>query len=687
MNKEILCAWVDNGFYAEVFEELDKLLIADKVLYADLKKRFIADETTYKFAGQLKVYISLVDLPAKSVTVPTETAISAGFSVLLNIPKQENPSDLLYILADVQNKINLFAQQYDNPKQAQELFSQILTFNTPDKLIFDEGQKTIIQTVLQSPTVRSEHKCVFVSALTINLLKFYDEKIIDLLLFAVFEADEKVWQRALLGLFLGTQKWYALLGDDMKVNNKLATKIKNLQSEPRVQQAIEKLFLAFFLVLQMYDEDNQGYIDMLKQLYYAYYKGELPVEELTKKMTDLLEQNEKQLPIILSTIFNELAKYRNNEAETAKIFAENPFYWFLPFYDQPQFRNIPKIQGKNISYQHLFSSIANLPSMLPDSFKYQVLLNNLQLESWLIDKNIEALQYVQSIFQNDKDFDSELSNYFGLLVDIWAFQGHFKAEAWQKMISLNQTLQENAWLKLIAAEDTYHKLLLQQAYEKEEWETAIESINEYLKINPNNANILFKLGYAYSEIENHYQAIESYQKALKIDNKDYIAWNNLGVAYKNMQEYTKAIECYQQAFSVKSDYFFAQKNLGDLYQYCTKEYNKAIECYQKALEIKPDYQGVLHNLGWVHFIQGQFLEAAKYFIPTLPQRNSFMNLAHIRLWQKKRHYMVLYRKSLALFENKEDFFEGMQEDFQYLQPYGVSEAQFQAILAALRTSS
>lgn len=196
----------------------------------------------------------------------------------------------------------------------------------------------------------------------------------------------------------------------------------------------------------------------------------------------------------------------------------------------------------------------------------------------------------------------------------------------------------------------------------------------------------FEWAYEFAVKKNYEQAILSNKKLLEINPNHYIAWSNLGFVYNQTEQYEKSIESCKKSLEINLAYNLAWNNLAYAY-YRTKEYDKAIECNLKSLEIKPDDQRILRIVGWAYFIQGKFLEAEKYFVQATTNNFALANLGHIRLYQQKEEEaLALYRQSLAMYENKEVFFELVQNHFQYLQPYGVSEAQFQAILAALRTS-
>jgi len=223
------------------------------------------------------------------------------------------------------------------------------------------------------------------------------------------------------------------------------------------------------------------------------------------------------------------------------------------------------------------------------------------------------------------------------------------------------------------------------------YKKAIESYEKCLEIKSDYHWAWNNLGDVYRENKNYEKSEECYQKSIEIKPNHQDTWNDLGLVYEDQKNYKKAIESYEKCLEIKSDYHWAWNNLGDVYRE-NKNYEKSEECYQKSIEINPEYASGYFNLGWLYFIQGKFEASKKQFLKSweldknTPQTP--MNLGHIALQQgKEAEAEKLYFESLALFE-KEDkrdkFFEGMEDDFQYLAPYGVSRQTYDALLAKLQ---
>ncbi len=115
-----------------------------------------------------------------------------------------------------------------------------------------------------------------------------------------------------------------------------------------------------------------------------------------------------------------------------------------------------------------------------------------------------------------------------------------------------------------------------------------------------------------------------------------------------------------------------------------QNYDAAIEAYQKAIEINPN-MNILPNIGWIYFVDGKIKEAKPYFEKSTSTPESLMNLGHIALIENNKEEAInLYKQSLSKFEDKNIFFEGMEDDFQYLEKQGINKEVYQKIIEDLK---
>jgi len=144
----------------------------------------------------------------------------------------------------------------------------------------------------------------------------------------------------------------------------------------------------------------------------------------------------------------------------------------------------------------------------------------------------------------------------------------------QKQLLINMGAKNN---KSDDAE-TYYGLGL--AYAKsEDYEKAIESFKQVIRINPDYAEVHCLLGLVYAESGDYEKAIEAYKQAIHIKYDDAEVHNVLGYAYVKSGNYEKAIEAYKEAIRINPNLAAAHNILGYAY-IAVSDRSSALEEYK-----------------------------------------------------------------------------------------------------------
>jgi tetratricopeptide (TPR) repeat protein len=127
------------------------------------------------------------------------------------------------------------------------------------------------------------------------------------------------------------------------------------------------------------------------------------------------------------------------------------------------------------------------------------------------------------------------------------------------------------------------------------WAGTIEDALERVRLFPNDANVHFNLGVAYTKDSQFQQAIASYKKVLKIIPNDTGALNNLGHAYLHLKRYKEAITILKEVVRLNPEHANAHYNLGGAYKELGLN-NKAIAAYKEVLRVNPDDTAARNDL-------------------------------------------------------------------------------------------
>jgi len=119
-------------------------------------------------------------------------------------------------------------------------------------------------------------------------------------------------------------------------------------------------------------------------------------------------------------------------------------------------------------------------------------------------------------------------------------------------------------------------------------ERAIEHFNISITHVADNTAVHSHLADAYSKLQRWELAIKAYQQVLAIDASDVVTIIKLGDVFLAAQLWTQAIPRYEQALAIQPDNALVHKNLGSSL-HKVGQWQKALKCFERALSLRPDY--------------------------------------------------------------------------------------------------
>lgn len=208
-----------------------------------------------------------------------------------------------------------------------------------------------------------------------------------------------------------------------------------------------------------------------------------------------------------------------------------------------------------------------------------------------------------------------------------------------------------------------------------EYDGAINSYRNALKLQPNMPDLHFNLGIVFGNLNRFEEAANSYRKAIALNPKFFEAYGNLGTLMQKQGKLEEAVTSYRKAISINPDargYF----NLGTALRDQGK-LDEAIKSYQQAIHLFPNYADAHSNLGETLRDQGNMQEAIKSYQnalalnPNHPSANynmaEFLYLAkrydeaipHFEMsqlddWQERSMYCLYKAERFDEFKNKLD---------------------------------
>jgi tetratricopeptide (TPR) repeat protein len=243
-----------------------------------------------------------------------------------------------------------------------------------------------------------------------------------------------------------------------------------------------------------------------------------------------------------------------------------------------------------------------------------------------------------------------------------------------------------------------------KAYQKGDYDQAIQLLNQYLLQKPNDPEAYFYLGNVYFKTEMLDSAIIQYKKALDLKSKYWEAMYQLGYAYYKQGKYDQAEQTFEEGRKTKergefynglglvqmakgmlkeADLSFRKaisddrknaefhKNLGDV------NFKKgvmviAIQSYQEALALDSSLVDVHFNLGRSYLNQMDFNKAMEEFKTVIrldPQhKEAYLALGDLYMLDRK-HYpeaRIMYEEYLKFNQQNSKVYSNLGEAYYYL---------------------
>lgn len=218
------------------------------------------------------------------------------------------------------------------------------------------------------------------------------------------------------------------------------------------------------------------------------------------------------------------------------------------------------------------------------------------------------------------------------------------------------------------------KLHLQVAtdeYNRREYNKAVESVQQALKLDPSLAPAYNHLALIYLETRRFSKSEEAFNKALQLQPNYPEVQNNMGVLYNRQERFREAIPFFEKALS-DSEYLTPENaltNIGYSY-YRLGDLKRAKSFQEKALDVSPMFCLAAKNLGDVYAKQKAFNRAADSFekalthCPLFQEAQYKLGLVLVRMGKKRVAKVQL--EKLVERHKKGPYVERSNEVLRYL---------------------
>lgn len=157
-----------------------------------------------------------------------------------------------------------------------------------------------------------------------------------------------------------------------------------------------------------------------------------------------------------------------------------------------------------------------------------------------------------------------------------------------------------------------------------DYQSAINVLNEAIKYNPHNEGAIYEIAFCYDQIGDYERAIRCYSDFIDENPYSFTAWYNLGNAYSKMENWNKAVWAYDYCVLINEEFSPAYFNLGNAYLSMDK-FQLSIDNFEKCMQLDGEDGLALCYIGECHEQLGNYDLAKHYyhrsieFVPELPE--------------------------------------------------------------------
>lgn len=548
---------------------------------------------------------------------------------------------------------------------------------------------------IDDESVADSTKALVISAVTLGLLEFFDERRFEMLMDAYMSKTTALSVRALIGLVLALDKYKGA-----RLSQGVLNRLETLR-----ESADWKSDIAHALVEIIRTNDTERISGKLKNEIFPQIKkmGQDLAERIKDTSADVGAQTAEINPEWENLLSNE--KVRDNLKELGELQQEGgdvfmatfaglkqfPFFndvanWFIPYRADHSAVSSSGINGMN----PIAMLVDNAPFVC-DSDKYSMMLslsmmpeNQRSMMASQIDNHHQELEEAAAMSENalrPVERRGAINNY---VLSIYRFYRLFrrKGEFYNPFGSVINPVDIPALRSDFSDEDTL--VTLGEFYFKIGLYDYSRKIFDLLdSIVPPDASRYQKLGFCCEKLGDDENAASYYEQADLLDGRN--TWNlrRLSSVLRRTGRVDEAISVGKRLEGIMPDDMSAIMNLGYLYIRAGR-YDEAIEQFHKAEFIDETSVKPLRPLAWALFLNREYESAESYYgriLADSPTSGDYLNMGHLS-WAKGRlGDAVRYYKSSGL--DQDALVRSITDDKSYLDIAGVDTSTMPMLIDAM----
>jgi tetratricopeptide (TPR) repeat protein len=551
--------------------------------------------------------------------------------------------------------------------------------------------------LLQNTSIEEIDKSFAISALTLNILRFFNEDRIRMLATAALNPLPMVRQRALVGLTVVLGRY----DDRLPFYDSIVATLQTLAEDAVFLKSFASVVVQFIrtaetdiIARKMEQEIIPEMMKIAPQI-----KDKIDFDSLTGN-EELEDKNpEWQEMIENSGVADKLREMSELQMEGADVYLNTfaqlkyyPFFgeignWFLPF--DPEHTDIHRLMDGEIPFLKLLLD----NSFLCNSDKYSLTLSMLQIPDSQRKSMIQAFkmenEQIQEVRRAEKglssdDLGRQYSNQY--IQDLYRFCKLYPYRSdFAPVFDMALRLHQKWFFAQLPLSEEQQTGIAEFYFAKGHYREAFEMF-ERLGLQKASPELYQKMGYCRQQEGAFTDALDYYLRAEALQPAQKWLIRKIAYCYKMTGNAEDALGYYRRAAELDPENRNIQLQIGHLLVQ-RRQYADALNAYFR-IELASPEPKVWRAIAWCSFLSGKLSQAAGYYARIIAQKPSkidYLNAGHVA-WalHNRSEALAYYSLSLQMFEDTDDFYAAFEADIPQLLEAGIAGEEVPLMMDKLR---
>jgi tetratricopeptide (TPR) repeat protein len=568
---------------------------------------------------------------------------------------------------------------------------------------YNEAENSLSATTISCRDFVWHEKALYISAILLSGLRYWDEEKVHRLIDFVEEEDQEVSARALVAIVILLYKY------DHRVEfyPNIIHRLKLLNEGLKLEQNMEKIALQLIRTRDTLEIGRKLQEDLMPEMVKLRPKLEdkLKMDDIRD---ELLEEGRnpdwESMFSESDDLYRKVDEFMKLQMEGADVYMTTfahlkqfPFFteltnWLVPFHNEnPDLREIYESKNDHFDPDIFVDGLKKTP-FLCNSDKYSFIFNLRYLpdeqKQMLSNAFLMEMEGMQEMLADEQLTSGDFTTrtvFIQYIQDLYRFFkiSPFKNE-FEDVFEGKLDLYRSDFFRQIVEDDSITRNIAEYLFEKDHFEEALDIFRLLLEEQSENRELLEKAGYCLQKTGNFRDAVLYYQRISLTGQLNLWTLKNLGICYRKIGDYREALKAYENATVLTPD----DQTIESLIGFChlkLGDYNTALKHYFKIEYLNPGNQHILRPIAWCYFALGELEKSDKYFAKVFegkPGYYDYINYGHVQ-WARgnKRDAVELYIQSLRdLNFGMEDFLKTMEDDREILLGNGINQKDIPLML-------